>query len=499
VSRRGGLGLALLAAALAAPPAASADASDPWLTVTGYLETDTAWRLYEPRVIQKSENRIELELEATLAPGLRLHAIGRTIYDPVGKLLGRDPDFQKAPTDYWSIAGSRWVEAELRELYLEWNGRVGPARLNLRLGRQQVVWGQSIGLRILDVVNPMDYREFILDDFIDSRIPLLGAKLDAVWADTTFEAFAFPEFRPSLLANPESEFALDPSLRGYLPALEPLLPPLPGLGHFVAAEIENERNPKSWRGSTTAFGFRLARTWHGVDLSLNYYDAYDALQAFRRRIEPQTFFGFGPLPVNVITPEHVRTRTIGGSFSTSLSSFTLWGEGGVTFGRAFATSDLTGDGVVRRPEFQSALGLDWTGSDLLFANLQWIQSTILDHSGAIEQDHWRNFLSLLLRLNLRHETLLPQIFALYGVERGEALIRPSIEWKVTDQLSLTVGADLFTGPRDGILGQYAHDRDCNRVPAILPVPIAGQCTLVVPPGRPSRAFVRLRWSFEGAL
>jgi len=495
VPRRWGLGLALLAATLAAPPAARADAADPWLRVTGYLETDTAWRVFEPRVIQKSENRIELELEAALAPGLRLHAIGRTVYDPVGRLLGRDADFQKSPTDYWSTAGSRWVEAELRELYLDWTGRVGPARLNLRLGRQQVVWGQSIGLRILDVVNPQDYREFILDDFIDARIPLVGAKLDAVWAGTTFEAFAFPEFRPSLLANPESEFALEPSLRGYLPALQPV----PGAGRFVAAEIEDERNPKSWRGSTTAFGVRLARTWHGVDLSLNYYDAYDALQAFRRRVEPETFLGLGPVPVNVITPDHVRTRTVGGSFSTSFSSFTLWGEGGVTFGRAFATSDLAGDGVVRRPEFQSALGLDWTGSDLLFANLQWIQATILDHTGAIEQDHWRNFLSLLLRVNLRHETVLPQLFALYGVGRREAMLRPAVEWKVTDRLSFTVGADFFMGPRDGLLGQYAHDRDCNRVPDFLPVPIAGGCTLEVPPGRPSRAFVRLRWSFEGAL
>jgi hypothetical protein len=393
------------------------------------------------------------------------------------------------------VAGSRWVEAELRELYLDWSGRVGPARLNLRLGRQQVVWGQSIGLRILDVVNPQDYREFILDDPIDARIPLVGAKLDGVWAGTSFEAFAFPEFRPSLLANPESEFALDPSLRGFLPALEPV--PVPG--HFVAVELQDERNPKSWRGSTTAFGFRLARTIFGVDLSLNYYDAYDALQAFRRRIEPATFFGLGPLPLNVITPDHVRTRTVGGSFSTSFSSFTLWGEGGVSFGRAFATSDLSGDGVVRRPEFQTALGLDWTGSDLLFANLQWIQSGILDYGRPIEQYRWRNFVSLLLRLSLRHETVLPQLFALYGVERGEAMLRPSLEWKATDSLSLSVGADFFMGPRDGLLGQYAHDRDCNRVPDSLPVPVAGQCTLMVPPGRPSRAFVRLRWSFEGAL
>ena len=60
------------------------------------------------------------------------------------------------------------VELELRELYLQ--GEIGDTFLIL--GKQQIVWGKSDGLKVLDIVNPQSFREFILDDFDNSRIPL---------------------------------------------------------------------------------------------------------------------------------------------------------------------------------------------------------------------------------------------------------------------------------------------------------------------------------------
>ena len=60
------------------------------------------------------------------------------------------------------------VDVELRELFVQ--GKIGPAWL--RAGKQQVVWGQADGLKVLDVVDPQDFREFILPTFEDSRIPL---------------------------------------------------------------------------------------------------------------------------------------------------------------------------------------------------------------------------------------------------------------------------------------------------------------------------------------
>lgn len=501
-----------LSAALAAPPvalpchaqgaeSAEADAApEPRVRLTGYLENDSAYRVREPLRWQKSQSRLALEVETRLGAGFSLRTSGWLLWDPIGRLVGPDPGLDAEPVDRWQVGGSRRLELELRDAALEWTGRLGPARLDVTLGKQQVVWGQSLGLRILDVVNPQDYREFLLDDFNDSRLTTFGLNAGAWIHGWTVQALAFPDFEPNHLPAADGEFALDPDLPGFLPALAsftaPPLVPRP----FTIVRLEDERTPHDWRWSTTGFGARVARTFHGVDLALHYWDAFDPAQTWRRRIEVARGPGGAALPVNVLRAEHVRVHTLGGAFSTAVGSFTLWGEGTLTWGRAFATDDLAHhDGFVRRPDLQSVIGVDWTGLDPLFANVQWIQSVVLDHEDAIEVDRVRTWLTLLLRLPLRHETVIPQLFLLYGPNDHETWIRPAVEWKATDRLSFTVGADLFTGARSGLFGQYAHETRCQSVPDVFRAPGVAGCEPDFPPGRPSRAFVRVRWAFDTAL
>ena len=57
----------------------------------------------------------------------------------------------------------------LRELYVDTG--FGD-NLTLRLGKQQVVWGKSDGVKFLDIINPTDFRHWGQDSMEDSRIPL---------------------------------------------------------------------------------------------------------------------------------------------------------------------------------------------------------------------------------------------------------------------------------------------------------------------------------------
>jgi len=43
---------------------------------------------------------------------------------------------------------------------------------NLRLGKQQVVWGTADGMKLLDMINPTDYSEMAQNQMEDSRIPV---------------------------------------------------------------------------------------------------------------------------------------------------------------------------------------------------------------------------------------------------------------------------------------------------------------------------------------
>ena len=56
----------------------------------------------------------------------------------------------------------------LRELYLD----TTLSSWDLRLGKQQEVWGTADGIKLLDILNPTDYREFVQNTMSDSRIPV---------------------------------------------------------------------------------------------------------------------------------------------------------------------------------------------------------------------------------------------------------------------------------------------------------------------------------------
>ena len=473
--------------------------SGPRLRVTGYVENDTAFRVQSPGTFQKSQSRLFLELEDRLTDSLRLRASGWLLYDPLAYLVARGHDFPDKPVNRWQIGDSRHVEAELRELTLDWSGHVGPARLDVRLGEQQVVWGQSLGLRVLDIVNAQDFREFLLEDFNEARTPLLGLNAEGWLAGWTLQTLVFPTFEPNQLPGTTAEFALNPELPGFLPGFATIFAPPLVSQPFAAVIQEPEIKPPNWQLGSVAYGFRLARTVRGVDLGLYFLDAYDPAQTWDRRIEFVPVAGLGTVPVNFLTAEHVRVRNLGGSFSTSAGSFTFWGEGTFAFGRSFVVDDLSNPtGFVQRDALQTAIGVDWNGSDRLFANVQWIEAVVLGHEKSMTLDAWQTFFTLLLRLNFRNETVLPQLFLIYGVNEHDLMLRPGVEWKVTDRFTLAAGLDLFTGPSAGLFGQYAHRNECEFVPAVLPVPEAGTCVPDVRPGRPSRIFLRLRYAFDFA-
>lgn len=87
-------------------------------------------------------------------------------------------DFAYALNDKLDPAGHYMQHIQrtdwLRELYLDYIQ--GP--WFLRLGKQQVTWGQADGIAILDRVNPVDLTEYWLPDVADLRIPLWMANIN---------------------------------------------------------------------------------------------------------------------------------------------------------------------------------------------------------------------------------------------------------------------------------------------------------------------------------
>ena len=79
--------------------------------------------------------------------------------------------FPKTANSALEIESNDENHFDIWELY----GDIKLGKLWLRLGRQQIVWGEMIGARVLDVVNPLDntwHHKFEPEEFDRTRIPL---------------------------------------------------------------------------------------------------------------------------------------------------------------------------------------------------------------------------------------------------------------------------------------------------------------------------------------
>jgi len=124
---------------------------------------------HEAGDLLKFENSVNLFINAELFDDTSAHAQLNLIYDSEGINDDYKGHRNYSQHDY------------LREFYIDHSF----GDIDIRLGKQQVVWGTADGIKLWDIVNPTDFREFSQNTMEDSRIPIWMLKLDATINDDT--------------------------------------------------------------------------------------------------------------------------------------------------------------------------------------------------------------------------------------------------------------------------------------------------------------------------
>lgn len=165
--KRKPLGLAM-AALLAAPVGALAE-----LEVSIELKNETAFYARSGQVtgqadstfdtsrnsngdLMKFENSARIFINGDFGEESTWHAELRPVWDPAATNADYEWHRNYTQNDY------------LRELYIDTQF----GGWDFRLGKQQVVWGTADGIKLLDIINPTDYRELNQNAMEDSRIPV---------------------------------------------------------------------------------------------------------------------------------------------------------------------------------------------------------------------------------------------------------------------------------------------------------------------------------------
>ena len=384
--------------------------------IKGFLQVELARTTESPSHWSKMLTRADFSGQGNLGNGIKWKLGARVDYDAVYSL-----------DDYYpgDVASDQRFNVNLRENYLD----IGSGNWDFRLGKQNVVWGEMVGLFFADVVSARDMHEFILQEFDIMRIPQWAARAEYFNDDFHAELLWIPVASYDQIGKPGAEF--------YPYQLQP-----PG-GNVV---YRNEERP-SRTIENSNYGIRLSTLKNGWDMSGFAYSSMDVQATFYRDAvsAPGTY---------IYRAKHDRIDQYGGTLAKDFGDVVLKGEMVYTRGRQFAVLRATDtNGVVPQNTLDWALGLDFTLPAETRFNVQLFQRQYHSHDPDLVADANENGYSLLLNHKFT-DKLEAQAMWIASLNRTDWLFRPRVTWGFERNWRLAVGADIFKGPAYGLFGRY---------------------------------------------
>lgn len=308
---------------------------------------------------------------------------------------------------------------ELRELYLQYLGD----SFDLRVGKQQVIWGKSDGVFITDLVSPKDLSRFLVPDFVELRGAVTGVRANGYMGNHSLDLVWVPLFSPTILPADDSIWAADlpfPAGSTINPADEPDL------------SLENGEYFAKYSYLGSSFDLNLMGGWFWNDTS-----------AF-------TVVSTGPL---VMKGEYYQSPAFGYGVASTVGPLVLRSEGAITLDKRYQ-GDFTvyPEGYTEKHGIQYLIGTDFSIMSITFG-LQFIQDIILDYEDALMSEEFINTATIAMVRTFAAETVKLEMLTYIGLDEPDALLKTQLSWKMTDAFELFGGSWLFFGDA-GPFGQY---------------------------------------------
>jgi hypothetical protein len=311
-----------------------------------------------------------------------------------------------------------------REAFMEYTGK----GWGFRAGRQIIIWGQADGMKITDVISPMDLTEFLAQDYDDIRMPVNAVTLNLFRDLWQLELVCVPLFESYILPGEDNPWSLD--LTGGMdnvvidPATEPDL---------LLKNME--------------YGGKLAFYLSGIDIELSALHTWNKMPVYRYQLEEED-------EVLHLIPEHHRMGFIGLGFSKSLSAFIIRGESAFYFGKNFTPAiEYMETGLRERSSINYLLGIDWYPGGEWSVSGQFSDEWILDYCEHIQHPEHTLISTLGVSKKLLNSNLKLATFAYLELKEGSFFNRTSADYALSDNIHVSLGFDWFQGD-GGLFGQY---------------------------------------------
>jgi len=309
---------------------------------------------------------------------------------------------------------------------------------DLRIGKQQIIWGKADGVFITDVISPGDKQNFILPDFDEIRIALNALKLDYYMGNSTVELVLIPTFTAAIL--PKQGSIWTPQKTDF-----PIETIIDNDNERVENKLENGEIALKYSYLSGFVDFEVMGAYLWGDLPAKHI--YPILDIAKSK----------PVKV-VIKPEYHRLPLLGGSFSKAVFGAVLRGEFAYYFDKKFPSGDISDfqnfpkEGLQTRNYVHYLLGYDhsWWGVNV---SMQGIQEYIVKYDSNIHKDEFSDTFTFLASKTFLGENLKTSMFIYCGINDNDFLIRPKISYDFGDGFNALLGANIFVGDK-GNFGQY---------------------------------------------
>lgn len=380
------------------------------------IRSELAARISEPRDLTKLKTQFLLSETGKLSDNASFKVSGRFYYDAAYDITDNFPE---------SVESDQEKEVELRDTYIDYSN--GP--FDLRMGKQQIVWGEAVGLFFADAVNAKDLREFVLPNFDMIRIPQWGADFEYAKEDFHAEFVWLPVLEFNKLGVTGSEFAF----------------PYPVPDENTSFSAQDPNKPKNSFKNSTA-GTRLSYLFNGWDLSAFYLYTWDQFPVMYRAIEAGAYRFY---------PQRKRQNITGVTFSKEISDIVYKGEFVFTPKGYFSIFDNSdSDGITRKDYIDYLLGVDKTirGIDM---NFQFMQRVIFDYDNLlVNEKEARNSLSFRANRGCLDNKLDVEFLVISSLMEKDLLYRPKLTYNFKNNWKFRFGWDIFQGDASGIFGKF---------------------------------------------
>lgn len=380
-----------------------AQSSDWSVGVKGFVDTYHAMRTESPNDMMASRSRVRGELMMK--------------YNKVGT-------FASANLIHNAIVGAK-TGLHIRECFVTY----ADDNWDIRAGRQIITWGVADALRLTDIISPMEYTEFLADDYDDIRVPVNGLRV----------RYSRSAWSAEVVALPISSFYILPT--------DDDNPWSINLPDATLPYIINTGNEPQKRIVNGEIGGRLMFFLSGIDFSFSALRTWNKMPVFTTNVVNDTLSALG---------HYKRLTMLGADISVPISKIVLRAEVAEYLNEA--QTPVFGTDVQCANSLNALIGIDYYAGNDWSLSAQYAHKSIASHSALISTYKNSGTATVRIAKELLNNTLTVQTFAYIDVTCEGIYNRLSADYAVTDQLHCIVGYDLFSAD-SGMFAMYADNSE----------------------------------------